>query len=103
TRYSNVDITWEKSYKTNLALEVGMLNKFNLLIDYFKERRTNILMDRVAIPTTMGLTAPVRANVGEVKGNGVELSLDYSDNFSNGLWLEARGNVPYGTSRISVH
>lgn len=103
TRYSNVDITWEKSYKTNLALEVGMLNKFNLLIDYFKERRTNILMDRVAIPTTMGLTAPVRANVGEVKGNGVEFSLDYSDNFSNGLWIQARGNFTYATNKISVY
>jgi len=103
TRYSNPDITWEKSYKTNIALEVGILNKFNLLIDYFTEKRTNILMDRVDIPSTMGLTAPVRANVGQVKGNGLEFSLDYSDHFSNGMWIQARGNFTYATNKISVY
>lgn len=103
TRYSNTDITWEKSYKTNIALEVGAWNKVNLLVDYFREKRTNILMDRVDIPSTMGLTAPVRANVGEVKGSGIEFSLDYSDSYASGLWLQARGNFTYASNKISVY
>lgn len=102
TRYSNTNITWEKSYKTNLALELGLLNKFNLIVDYFKEKRTNILMDRADIPSTMGLTAPVRANLGEVKGSGVEFSLDYSDNYSNGIWIQARGNFTYASNKVNV-
>ena len=102
TRYSNTDITWEKSYKTNVALELGLLSKMNFIVDYFKEKRTNILMDRADIPSTMGLTAPVRANVGEVKGSGVEFSLDYSDTYDNGIWIQARGNFTYASNKVSV-
>src|SRR5690606_7720568 len=50
TRYANPDVTWETSYKTNLALELGLFNKVNIQADFFHERRTNILMNRADIP-----------------------------------------------------
>lgn len=103
TRYSNPDITWEKSYKTNFALEVGLFNRINILADYFTERRTNILMDRADIPSTMGLTAPVRANVGEASGQGMEVSVDYNQSFSNGLWFQARTNFTYATNKYKTY
>ena len=103
TRYANPDITWEVSYKKNLALEVGLFNEWNIQADYFTERRTNILMDRADIPSTMGLTAPVRANVGEASGNGFEISTDYSHYFSNDLWIQLRGNYTYATNKFEVY
>src|SRR5690606_14402536 len=63
-RYANPDISWETSYKTNLAVELGLFNKIEILADFFQEHRTNILMSRSNIPSTMGLTAVQRANIG---------------------------------------
>lgn len=102
SRYDNKMITWETAHKTNFGLEIGLWDKLDFQIDYFTEYRKNILMDRASIPTTMGLTAPIRANVGEASGKGVDMSLDYSKNFSNGLWIVGRGNFTYATSRYEV-
>lgn len=103
SRYSNADITWETATKKNIALEVGLFNKLNIQAEYYNEMRKNILMTRAAIPVTMGLSAPVRANVGQASGKGTDISFDYSQSFLNGLWFSARGNFTYATSRYRVY
>ncbi|HEY0669245.1 MAG TPA: TonB-dependent receptor [Sphingobacteriaceae bacterium] len=100
TRYSNPEITWETAQKTNLALEVGLFNKVNILADFYSETRKNILMERAAIPTTMGLSADVSANVGKASGKGMDISIDYSQNFANSFWLQTRGNFTYSTNKF---
>ena len=51
--------------------------KIDFQADYFTEYRSNILMDRAQIPATMGLQAPIRANVGEASSKGFEFTIDY--------------------------
>lgn len=102
-RYANPSITWEKSYKQNYALELGLWNELSLIAEYFTEKRTNILMDRSSIPSTMGLTATPRANVGEASGKGVDLTLEYQKIWNPDFWSSARGNFTYATSRFDVY
>ena len=102
SRYDNKYITWERAKKTNWGLELELFNKIELKADYFTEYRDGILMTRSYIPITMGLTAPVRANVGEASGHGVDLSLDYTQTFNSGLWLTGRANFTYATSKYEV-
>lgn len=102
SRYDNRYITWETARKMNLGLELGLFNKLELQLDYFTEYRDNILMTRASVPTTMGLSAPVRANVGEASGKGVDLSLDFTQSFGNTFWLTARGNFTYAKSKFEV-
>ncbi|GGH03874.1 SusC/RagA family TonB-linked outer membrane protein [Parapedobacter pyrenivorans] len=102
SRYDNRLITWETATKTNLGLEFSLWNQFDVQADYFTEYRKNILMDRASIPVSMGLSAPVRANVGEASGKGVDFSVDFNHTFSNGLWLIGRGNFTYATSSFEV-
>lgn len=102
-RYANEDITWEKSYQQNLGLELGLFNAITLNVDLFKQHRTNILMTRAFIPTTMGLSAPIRANVGEASSQGVDASLTVSKSFDNGLFLSAMGNFTYATNKYLVN
>lgn len=102
SRYDNRAITWETATKTNFGLEVSLWDKLEIQADYFTEYRKNILMNRASIPVTMGLTAPVRANVGEASGRGLDLSVDANHTFSNGLWILGRGNFTYATSRFEV-
>lgn len=103
SRYSNPDITWETSTKTNVALELGLWDRVNFIGEYFREYRENILMTRAFIPSTMGLSAPMRANVGEAAAQGVDLSLDYQRYFADNLWAEARANFTYATNQFKVY
>ena len=102
-RYANPYISWEKSYKQNFALELGLWNELSLIAEYFTERRSNILMTRSSIPSTMGLTATPRANVGEASGKGVDMTLEYQKNWNKDFWTSARANFTYATSQYDVY
>lgn len=73
SRYANEEISWEVSYKTNFAVEINLFNDLDIQAEWFREKRTNILMDRAMIPESMGLQATPKANVGEAKSWGSEL------------------------------
>ena len=100
TRYGNDQITWETGHKLNVGLELGLFNALTLELDLFSETRTNILSDRI-IPASLGLQAPVRANIGEAKSNGVDASLVYNKSFTQDLWLEGRVNFTYAKNKIT--
>lgn len=95
-RYPNQDITWEKSYQTNFAVEIGLFHKMNIVAEIYKQKRKNILMYRSSIPSTMGLDGGTpQANVGEASSKGLDLSFDYTENFGKDLWVTARGSFTY--------
>lgn len=97
-RYSNMDITWETAYKSNIALELGLFNRFKLEADVFHEHRKNIFMVRSSIPQQMGLAALIAANVGEAIGKGIDMSLEYNHSFGDGVWLQSMGNFTFARS-----
>ncbi|MDR0395593.1 MAG: TonB-dependent receptor [Tannerella sp.] len=103
SRYPNEDITWETATKLNLGFEVELLKKLEIQADFFTESRKNILMDRASIPTTMGLQANVRANVGEAASKGTDISLTYNHSISKDLWFQGLANFTYATSEFSVY
>lgn len=102
SRYANDDITWEKSKDLNLAVDLTFFNKFNLVVEAYKKDRTNILMPRANIPTTMGLTAISRANVGAASAKGVDVSMDYNQSFGD-FWLNTRGTFTFSTSKLEIN
>lgn len=102
-RDANPNIGWEISYKQNYALELGLWNNLTLIAEYFREKRTNILMNRSYIPQTMGLSYTARTNVGEASGSGVDLSLEYQKSWNKDFWTSARANFTYATSRYDVY
>jgi len=102
-RYANDQITWEKAKMLNLGVELNLFNNIEIQADYFTEKRSNILMDRAQIPSTMGLQAPVRANVGEASSSGYEFTLDYKNNIGKDLFLGLRANFSYADSKYEVY
>lgn len=97
-RYANSDITWERAYKLNLGFELSLWNSIRIEADYFNEKRTNILMERASIPSSMGLSAAVRANVGKARSHGIDASVDINKAFASGWWVQGRMNFTYATS-----
>lgn len=97
-RYANPDITWEKAYKTNLAIELGLFKKVDFQIDLFREHRKNIFMTREYIGAQLGLASKVAANVGEAIGKGIDASVNYAHSFPNQLWIQGTANFTYAHS-----
>lgn len=101
-RYANEKIGWETSKQTNLALDISGMG-LSFTAEYFTQYRSNILMDRSYIPNTMGLTAMVKANVGEISNQGVDLSLEYKKAFANTMWIQSRFNFTYAHNNLEVY
>ena len=96
SKYANDKITWERSYKTNLGVEAELFKVFNLQVDLYQEDRTGILLTRSYIPTSMGLMATPVSNIGEARGRGVDVALDFQKSFTKDFWLTGRANLTYG-------
>ena len=103
TRYANDAITWEKSYKSNTALEFSLFKKLDVIAEYYTEHRTDIFMSRADIPNTMGLQAGISANIGEAKAHGIDIQADYKQSWNKDLWTSARGNFTLSKSEYLVY
>lgn len=78
TRIGNPVVTWERSRKMNVGFELAILEKrmISLSLDYFKERRTNILTPPGTVPDYLGISnlSPLNSGIVENKGFDGELS-----------------------------
>lgn len=102
-RYANPDITWEQSKQTNVGMDLTLLRDIKFTVDAFSQKRTNILMARTTIPTTMGLQATPSANVGQASSEGIDVALDYQKTISKNWWAQARGTFTYAKSKVLVN
>lgn len=102
-RYANPDITWEKSRQLNIGMDLTLYNSLTLTVDAYKNVRSQILMPRSYIPTTMGLQAAVNANVGKAQSTGVDAMLNYNKTLTKDWWIQARANFTYATSKILTY
>jgi|AGTN01.1.fsa_nt_gi TonB-linked outer membrane protein, SusC/RagA family/TonB-dependent outer membrane receptor, SusC/RagA subfamily, signature region len=84
TAIGNPDIRWETAKKQNWGAEMGFLrDMFSVNLDYFNERRTDILItSRRDIPSYFGATPP-SSNMGEVKARGYEVEVKFNHKFSD--------------------
>jgi len=100
SRYANPDITWEKSKQLNLGVDLGIANSLDLVIDAFRQNRTNILQTASNIDNAAGLMAIPFSNFGKVDSKGIDLSASYKRNLSRDFWINARGTFTYATTKI---
>ncbi len=101
TRYANPNITWETSRQINLGFDLGMFDsKFNLIADFFRQYRTNILQNISNVDATYGLQVIPQSSYGKVNTQGVDLSLDGQKRLSKDLTMTVRGTFTYSRSEI---
>jgi TonB-linked SusC/RagA family outer membrane protein len=100
-RESNPNITWELSKKTDFAVEASLWKGLlRLEADYFKERRTGMLLPpTIVVPQEYGL-ALAQENSGIMDNRGVEITLGTTKRFANGLQLSVDGNFTYAVSKV---
>ncbi len=70
SQIGNKNLTWEKSYTTGVGLDIAMLDRVRLTLDYY-DKNTSDLLYQVAVPGVVGITSTWR-NVGAVRNKGFE-------------------------------
>ncbi len=74
SQIGNKELTWEKTYTTGIGLDAAFYNnRLRFSFDYYIKKTDNILY---AVPVTglIGVTS-IWKNIGEMKNNGLEISL----------------------------
>lgn len=94
------DLTWETAWKTNLGVEFGLWSSLNLQVDAFREKRSNIFMQRSTIPTQAGFSTFPWANYGKVKNEGIEFSLNYDKTINKDWQVGFRSTFTYAKNTI---
>lgn len=98
--YGVEDLTWETSVKANLGIELGLFNSLRIQADVFKERRSNIFMQRSTIPTQMGFINSPWANYGKVDNKGIDMSVTYDKRINKDWAISLRVNYTYAKNEI---
>lgn len=95
-RYAVQNACWERSQKLDVGIDITLFRNWNIIFDYFHEKRYNILMMRAAWPNMIGFSnALPYSPIGEMSNQGYEVSTSYSTQIGKNLTIDFRGNFTY--------
>lgn len=99
--YQNNDITWEKSKQLNLGVEFTIFKNFNVTAEVYRNDKYDVLQDLSLdnIPSTLGLEAPISANIGKVQSKGIDIQLDGKRSIGTSGFISARANFTYTANK----
>ncbi len=93
TNIGNPSIQWEKDIISNVGIDLAMLNKFSLSLDFYKKSIEGLLFPKPLPATAGGASAPY-VNIGDIQNRGVDVTAKYFNSFINQkLRLTVSANV----------
>ncbi|HWK06124.1 MAG TPA: TonB-dependent receptor [Puia sp.] len=96
----NENVTWERAKKADIAIETGFFkNAVKLTVDYFHERRDNILTTPRTIPDYLGVSVIQPKNVGSVVNRGIEIDLNVNTHVGK---VNLFGNINYSLAKNKI-
>ena len=97
----NPDVHWDKSYKTNIGLDLQVLNRrLAFTFDYYYEKNREMLLNLVQdIPATIG-TQSAALNLGEINNWGWELGVTWRDKIGKDFKYRVNLNTGYHDNEV---
>lgn len=94
-------LSWEIANKYNLGLDFTIFKDLTGQIDFFRENRSQILLERASIPAWQGVSLGniPKVNMGEVRNQGYEIELGYNRQVNSNLSLQFRGQLSYNRNK----
>jgi TonB-linked SusC/RagA family outer membrane protein len=94
------NVTWEKSRKADIGLEIKLLdNALSLQVDLFKEWRKGIFLRRQDAPLFMGLRSSPFGNLGAAENQGIDATVEYKKHFGD-FEIGVLGNITYNHDKV---
>jgi TonB-linked SusC/RagA family outer membrane protein len=102
TRYGADGATWERGYKRNIGVDMMLFNALDISADVYNETRTGIFMQYRTIPIESGISGGLIPfhNLGKVKNEGVDLSVNYNKQVNRDLFVNFRGTFTYAKNTL---
>lgn len=99
----NRDVHWDKSYKTNIGLDLQLLNRrLAINIDYYKERNREMLLNLGQnVPSTVG-TQSASTNLGEMNSWGWEFGINWRDKIGKDFKYKIGLNTGFHDNEVLV-
>lgn len=99
--YALPTLGWEKVKKLDIGVDFRLFNDINVTLDYFYDRRYDILMQRQSWPGSLGYGVAVPYGpVGRVDNCGFEGSVTYSKALTPDLSVSFNGNFTYNRNKL---
>lgn len=97
----NPNITWERAKKTDIGLEASLWKGLlNFEVDYFYEKRSNMLMSPdVIIPAEYGVGLS-QVNAGIMSNQGFDFTIRSAYDFSQDLQVSLSANMTYAKNKL---
>jgi len=98
-RSNNPFLTWERAKKSNLGIEANFWkDRINVIVDFFDERRDNILAVPQTVSSLIGTALPAQ-NLGRMNNKGYEVDITFRGNVKAlSYWVKA--NYSYATNLV---
>ena len=88
-------LQWETERKADVGFDLGLWNgRIDLSVDYFNNRRKDILLNRATIPSMTGLRQGPMQNYGIVDNQGIDGNITFKEHFGK-FSATLRGNFTY--------
>lgn len=99
-KIGNANVTWEKAVKQNYGVETKFLsNKLSINLDYFYDKRDNILTNLQTVPSHTGIQNYGAYNIGATQNRGFELELGWDHQVGKvNYWIKS--NYSFARNKI---
>jgi len=83
---ANPGVKWESSIQSNLGIDLGLFNnRIEIVIDAYQKISRDMLLESI-LPATAGGLAPPFVNIGEMKNEGIEFSINTQNAINKINW-----------------
>lgn len=99
TYVGSQNLIWERAIKQNFGLDINLWNRLSINLDYFRDLRKGIFMERSNLPNTVGIPNKPWGNVGRMKNHGIDGTIAYNDRIGP-VEFEVRGNFTITKNKV---
>ncbi|GHT12184.1 SusC/RagA family TonB-linked outer membrane protein [Bacteroidia bacterium] len=102
SKYGTESAHWEKGTKINLGVDLTLLNALYVSVDMFREKRSDIFMQRNMVPAETGVPSDQKpyANLGVVQNQGMDITVEYNKAINKDLIVNLRGSFTYAQNKL---
>jgi TonB-linked SusC/RagA family outer membrane protein len=94
----NKELEWEKTYTTNLGIDLILFNSFTSNIEIYHKKTTDLLT-HINLPYSTGLEDPP-TNFGSVVNRGADIQLGYRDEVGE-FWYNINSNISFVHNEVT--
>jgi TonB-linked SusC/RagA family outer membrane protein len=95
------NLVWEKAIKADLGIEAKLLdNAIELTVDVFHDKRDGIFMQRVQVPSFVGVASMPFGNVGAMVSYGSDGNISYNNQINKEIGFTVRANYTYSKNDV---